>query len=202
MYGLNDGQRAAEADAEAIVIGTKRPDKMATYRIPETAILATKKCYLRPYEASDAEALAKAANDPEIAKNMRSGFPSPYTLANAQFWIELCRAEPISLTFAIFTPEGEYAGAVSLMEPKGDKIYAGTREIGYFAAQRFWGRGSKLSPLYLFTYTQVYAYMCVYIYLVPLLDFRLYVILFLVCLGKGSGGGRIQQQRMSCTDGY
>lgn len=141
MYGLNDGQRAAEADAEAIVIGTKRPDKMATYRIPETAILATKKCYLRPYEASDAEALAKAANDPEIAKNMRSGFPSPYTLANAQFWIELCRAEPISLTFAIFTPEGEYAGAVSLMEPKGDKIYAGTREIGYFAAQRFWGRG-------------------------------------------------------------
>ena len=76
---------------------------MATHKIPETAILATEKCYLRPYEASDAEALAEAANDPEVAKNLRSSFPSPYTLAHAQFWIEQCRTDTVSLTFAIFT---------------------------------------------------------------------------------------------------
>ncbi|KAI1190482.1 acyl-CoA N-acyltransferase [Nemania serpens] len=75
---------------------------------------------------------------------MRSGFPSPYTLADARSWIEHCRAEPVDLTFAIFassSPGGEYAGAVSLMAPKGDAIYAGTREIGYFLSRRFWGRG-------------------------------------------------------------
>ncbi|KAI1115171.1 acetyltransferase [Nemania sp. NC0429] len=114
---------------------------MATHTVPEAAVVVTEKCYLRPYEASDAEALAVAANDPEIVKNMRSGFPSPYTLSHAQTWIEMCRAEPVSVTFGIFSPEGEYAGAVTLMPPKGDVIYAGTREIGYFAARRFWGRG-------------------------------------------------------------
>jgi RimJ/RimL family protein N-acetyltransferase len=111
--------------------------------VPATAILATERIYLRPHEVSDAEAKAEACNDPNIAKNMRSGFPSPYTLADAHAWIELCTSDPgPALHFAVFTRAGELAGAVGLEAPKGDKIYAGTRELGYLGTPKFWGRGS------------------------------------------------------------
>lgn len=115
------------------------------HTIPATAVASTSRCYLRPYEPSDAPALAEAANDLEIVRYMRSRFPSPYTLANAESWITFCSApgEP-SLTQAIFTPQGEFAGALTLEAAKGDSIYAGTRELGYFAARKLWGRGSKL----------------------------------------------------------
>ncbi|KAI1755065.1 acyl-CoA N-acyltransferase [Xylaria castorea] len=110
------------------------------HKIPTTAILTTERCYLRPFEVSDAEALAEAANDLELVKYLRAGFPSPYTLADAQSRIEYCHTHPI-LAFGVFTLEGQYAGTVSLEPPTGDSIYAGTRELGYFGARKFWGRG-------------------------------------------------------------
>ncbi|TRX98203.1 hypothetical protein FHL15_000848 [Xylaria flabelliformis] len=110
------------------------------HKVPATAIFATEKCYLRPFEVSDAEALAEAANDPELIKYLRAGFPSPYTLADAHSRIEYCHTHPI-LAFGVFTLDGQYAGTVSLEPPTGDRIYAGTRELGYFGARKFWGRG-------------------------------------------------------------
>ncbi|KAI0453692.1 acyl-CoA N-acyltransferase [Xylaria acuta] len=120
------------------------------HKIPTTAILTTERCYLRPYEFSDAEAMAGAANDPELVKYMRARFPSPYTLADAHAWVEYCHSGPI-LAFGIFTLEGEYAGSVSLESPKGDGIYAGTRELGYYVARRFWGRGLMTEAVRAFT---------------------------------------------------
>ncbi len=114
------------------------------HTIPPTAILVTEKCYLRPYEVSDAEPMAEAANDPEITKYLRSRFPSPYTLADAHEFIALCRSLPApALSFGIFTLEGEIAGSMALEPPKGDPVYAGTRELGYYLVPKFWGRGSK-----------------------------------------------------------
>lgn len=122
------------------------------HTIPATAVASTSRCYLRPYEPSDAPALAEAANDLEIVRYMRSRFPSPYTLANAESWITFCSApgEP-SLTQAIFTPQGEFAGALTLEAAKGDSIYAGTRELGYFAARKLWGRGIMTDAVREFT---------------------------------------------------
>ncbi|KAI1369487.1 acetyltransferase [Xylaria arbuscula] len=114
------------------------------HTIPPTAILATEKVYLRRYEASDAEAMSSAANDPELAKYLRSRFPSPYTLSDAESFIAHCASLPAehALTFGMFTLEsGEVAGTVSLEPPKGDPIYHGTRELGYWVARKFWGRG-------------------------------------------------------------
>ena len=39
---------------------------------------------LRPWRRSDAEAVAAAADNPNIAANLRNVFPSPYTLADAE----------------------------------------------------------------------------------------------------------------------
>ncbi|KAI1154879.1 acetyltransferase [Nemania diffusa] len=134
MSTQNKDTPAPAATAEQL------PGTTSKHTIPKTAIIVTEKCYLRPYEASDAAALAEAANDLEVAKYMRTRFPSPYTLADAQSWIAYCLSQP-GRTFAIFTPEGEYFGAVGLEAPTGDGIYAGTRELGYFSGRKFWGRG-------------------------------------------------------------
>ncbi|RYC60839.1 hypothetical protein CHU98_g5363 [Xylaria longipes] len=120
------------------------------HRIPTTAILTTEICYLRPYEFSDAEAMAEAANDSKLVKYMRARFPSPYTLADAHAWVEHCQSQPI-LAFGIFTFEGQYAGSVSLEPPKGDRIYAGTRELGYYSAPKLWGRGIMSEVVHAFT---------------------------------------------------
>ncbi|KAI1276657.1 acetyltransferase [Xylaria sp. FL0933] len=112
------------------------------HTIPPTAIFTTSTCYLRRYELSDAEPQAAVANDPEIVKYMRSRFPHPYSLADSVSFIEHCRAlEAPALSFAILTLDGELAGSMSLEPPRGDPIYAGTRELGYWLARKFWGRG-------------------------------------------------------------
>ncbi|KAI1133517.1 acyl-CoA N-acyltransferase [Nemania abortiva] len=116
-------------------------DAPSKHTIPKTAIAVAEKCYLRPFEVSDAEAIAEAANDPEIKTYMRSRFPSPYVLADALGWIEHCRSGKTQ-SFGIFTPEsGEYVGSITLELPTGDKVYHGTRELGYFLARKAWGRG-------------------------------------------------------------
>ncbi|KAI0430982.1 acetyltransferase [Xylaria sp. FL1042] len=122
--------------------GVTTTTTIAPHTIPPTAIFVTSKCYLRRYELSDAEPQAIVANDAEIVKYMRSRFPHPYTLADSQSFIEHCRAlEAPALSFAILTLDGELAGSMSLEPPKGDPIYAGTRELGYWSARKFWGRG-------------------------------------------------------------
>ncbi|KAI1260084.1 acetyltransferase [Xylariaceae sp. FL1019] len=116
--------------------------------VPSTAIFATDRCYLRPLEPSDAQTLATAANDPEIAKYMRSRFPSPYTLADGEAWIARCQAlSPPVMHFGIFTLDGEFAGSLGLEAPQGDSVYRGTREIGYYSVRRFWGRGILTSAV-------------------------------------------------------
>ena len=40
---------------------------------------------LRKWEPEDAQTITKYANNPKIANHLRDGFPSPYTLADAEF---------------------------------------------------------------------------------------------------------------------
>ena len=46
--------------------------------------------YLRSWNLKDAPALAKAADNPHIAANLRNVFPHPYTLEDAQWFIRDC----------------------------------------------------------------------------------------------------------------
>lgn len=116
--------------------------------------------------------MAEASNDPELAKYMRNTFPSPYTLADAHSWIEHCHSQPI-LAFGIFTLDGEYAGSLGLQPPKGDSIYAGTRELGYLVIRKFWGRGSKSCPFLLriksdFVFLPYIMLMAVMVFVTPM----------------------------------
>lgn len=86
-----------------------------TSQIPATAIVVTEKCFIRPYEESDAEALAAAANHPDISHYMRNRFPYPYTLDDAKFFVNLANERKPRVNFAICLPDGTYAGGIGLI---------------------------------------------------------------------------------------
>lgn len=90
---------------------------------------------LRPYSSSDALALAVIANNQDISKNLRDGFPFPYALEDAQRFIKMCLEKKVQSIFAIIY-QGDLAGSIGL-HPQND-IYKHTAEIGYFIAQKYW----------------------------------------------------------------
>lgn len=93
---------------------------------------------LRPWAESDAKALLKHANDPEVAKHLRDRFPQPYTKHDADAWITFCRAQTLLTRFAIVVG-GEAVGSVGL--ELFDDVHRGTAEIGYWVGREVWGRG-------------------------------------------------------------
>ncbi|KAI1805580.1 acyl-CoA N-acyltransferase [Daldinia bambusicola] len=110
-----------------------------------TPIVKTDKCMIRAYVPSDAEAMAAAANFPEIVQYMRNTFPHPYTLDSARFWIEQSTRASPTVNFGIFTAEGALAGAIGLT-PRKDIEYR-TCEVGYWVAMDQWGKGIATSAL-------------------------------------------------------
>ncbi|KAK3341454.1 acyl-CoA N-acyltransferase [Lasiosphaeria hispida] len=106
-------------------------------------ILTLPSCLIRPYHPSDAPALAQHANGLQIARFMTNMFPSPYTLANAEFWINLATpatAGSPTLNFAICDPlTNTVCGGIGL-KPRTD-VEARTMEVGYWLGEAYWGRG-------------------------------------------------------------
>ena len=95
---------------------------------------------LRPWRRSDAEAVAAAADNPNIAANLRNVFPSPYTLADAEWYVSDCIAqgEERQLTRAIII-EGRAAGSIGVFVK--DDVYEKSAELGYWLAEEHWGKG-------------------------------------------------------------
>jgi RimJ/RimL family protein N-acetyltransferase len=94
--------------------------------------------HLRPWRSSDAESLAKYANNPNIAQFLTNGFPHPYTLENANAFIEMVSQHHPTQVFAI-TINDEAVGSIGL-HPQTD-IMEKNIELGYFLGEPFWGNG-------------------------------------------------------------
>ena len=102
-------------------------------------ILQLKNCTVRPYEERDTECLAKAANNPNIARWLRNTFPNPYTITDAKKWIFIANTPPL-LDFAICTPDSSAViGGIGLKAR--DDIHHRTMEIGYWICEEYWYRG-------------------------------------------------------------
>lgn len=95
-------------------------------------------CTLRPWQAGDEASLVQQANNYNVWRNLRDIFPHPYTLADAQYWIELAgTADPLT-NFAIVV-EGAAVGGIGLIFQAD--IYHRSAEIGYWLGEAYWGRG-------------------------------------------------------------
>lgn len=110
--------------------------------------LKSGKIILRALRTTDAQRLAGLANNEKISRNLRDGFPNPYTLADAENFLEkFSNQDPV--TFFGIDYEGEYVGNISLV-PCQD-IYRMSAEIGYFIGEAYWNQGIVTTAVNLIT---------------------------------------------------
>lgn len=95
---------------------------------------------LRPWSFGDIDSLAKYANNPHIAENLRDVFPFPYREEDARRYIRSCldSSEARQLIYAIAV-DGEAVGSAGIF--RKEDIHCRTAEIGYWVGEPFWGRG-------------------------------------------------------------
>jgi RimJ/RimL family protein N-acetyltransferase len=94
---------------------------------------------LIPWAISDASELALIANNKKIADNVRDAFPFPYSLKNAQDWLDLILVENDPPRFFAITIDKQVVGSIGIVS-KTD-IYRKNVEIGFFLSENFWGKG-------------------------------------------------------------
>lgn len=103
-----------------------------------TMPLATRFGFIRPYVEADADALSRYADNINIWRNLRDGFPHPYTVDHAREFIQMVQRQDPTVFFAIATAE-EAIGGIGLVP--GRDVHRLTAEMGYWLAEPFWGKG-------------------------------------------------------------
>lgn len=95
---------------------------------------------LRAWKTEDEESLARAADNPNIAKNLRNVFPSPYTLDDARQYISdsIAGAEKRQLSYAVEV-DGQAVGSIGIFVK--DDVYEKSAELGYWLAEEYWHQG-------------------------------------------------------------
>lgn len=93
---------------------------------------------VRSWRTTDAESLARHANNRKIWLNLKDRFPHPYTREDAEGWITFCQLEEPESNFAIEV-EGAAVGSVGF-EHRGD-IWRKSVELGYWLGEGYWGHG-------------------------------------------------------------
>ena len=95
---------------------------------------------LRPWRPEDAPSVARYADNPHIAANLRDVFPWPYSPQDAVSFIQSClQADPaVQLSLAIDVG-GEAVGSIGVFLK--EDVYRRSAELGYWLAEPYWGRG-------------------------------------------------------------
>lgn len=95
---------------------------------------------LRKWETEDAARVAKFANNSKIAENLRDAFPHPYTLQDAQVYIDGCMKNEGKIQMArAIVVDGMAVGSIGVFV--GTDVYCKSAELGYWLAQPYWGQG-------------------------------------------------------------
>lgn len=112
-------------------------------------------CFIiRSWQTSDEISLLQNANNPKVSVYLENRFPSPYTDADARFWVNTQLNQPTPITNAAIIIAEEVAGAIGITLQKD--IYSKNARIGYWLAEPFWGKGIMTEALTVFT-TYVFA---------------------------------------------
>lgn len=95
---------------------------------------------LRPWQIGDAAAIVPYADDPLVAQNLRDAFPNPYTLTDAECYVNSCvENEGRGQLCRGIVIDGRAAGSIGLF--LGSDVYRKSAELGYWLGRPFWGRG-------------------------------------------------------------
>jgi len=99
-----------------------------SYYINETSVAAME----------DTESLATALNNKKVHDNLRNGLPLPYTVKDAEEYIEAMLEADTNTTYAFgITVDDKVIGSIGLLHK--DNIHSQTAEIGYYIDESYWG---------------------------------------------------------------
>ncbi len=95
---------------------------------------------LRKWRHEDAEEVAVVANNANIAANLRNTFPNPYTLADAQWYVDDCieKGDNNQITRAIVV-DGKVVGSIGIFVM--NDVYEKSGELGYWLGEDYWRQG-------------------------------------------------------------
>ena len=93
---------------------------------------------LRAWKPADAPSLARHANNPNVARQLRDRFPHPYTIADARQFIQSVAGARPTMLFAMVV-DGDAVGGIGFFP--GADVERFSAEIGYWLAEPYWGRG-------------------------------------------------------------
>ena len=99
---------------------------------------------LRSFQPGDAPALAKYANNRNVARNLWDKHPYPYRVAEAEEWIQYAMQQEPETIFAIASAS-EVIGCIG-MHPQSD-VARLSAEVGYWLGEPFWGQGITTGAL-------------------------------------------------------
>ena len=95
---------------------------------------------LRMWRTEDAKALAQAADNPNIARNLRNIFPSPYTLEDALWYINDCIAHAGGNRMdRAIEVDKKPVGSIGITVK--EDVYEKSAELGYWLSEEYWRRG-------------------------------------------------------------
>lgn len=106
------------------------------------------RCVVRPWRMADAEALARHANNVNVARQLRDRFPHPYAKADANAFLKAAVSDRDSSNLAIEVG-GEAAGAIGYVI--GTDVERYSAEIGYWLGEAHWARGIATEAVVLLT---------------------------------------------------
>jgi RimJ/RimL family protein N-acetyltransferase len=95
---------------------------------------------LREWSVDDASDLVAAINNKKVLDNLRDGIPYPYTEQDAmEFITATINAEKNSQYAFTITYGGKFIGSIGVFRKAN--VHRFTAELGYFIAERYWGKG-------------------------------------------------------------
>ena len=100
---------------------------------------------LREFRDSDAERLVELANNPAVSRFLTDSFPYPYTLDDANWWIQTGNKSSIA---RVIEYQGNFVGSVGAEPGSGEKQKQ--YGIGYWLGEPYWGRSIMTEALSLF----------------------------------------------------
>lgn len=95
---------------------------------------------LRKWKKEDAKEIAQAANNPNVAKNLRNIFPCPYSLEDGIWYVNDCIANEgkNQITRAIEVDK-KAVGSIGIFVK--DDVYEKSAELGYWLSEDYWRKG-------------------------------------------------------------
>ena len=95
---------------------------------------------IRKWKKSDAASLADALSNRKVLNNLRDGLPYPYTEKDAlDYIIFILSSDPNDIFAYAIDIDGTAVGSIGAF--RQGNIHCRTAELGYYLAEKYWGKG-------------------------------------------------------------